>query len=137
MMVFKNNAGFTLIEVILAIAIVALGMMPILILQNEVLTRVNRVGNRLQRIFFAQQFMAEAREKREPGTREFYLERQEEFPATKLLYRVEPADVEPQFEGLSGLYSERVIMTWKSGPRQEKLVLPTYGFEPVRERKKQ
>ena len=135
-MIRSRSSGFTLVEVMIAIGIIAIGLMPALILQNMVLTRVNRMGMHLHRIFIAKQFMFTAREKRGEGVSEFYLEDQEPYPKTKLLYRAEPVDGEPRFDGLRGLYSERVVLSWQEGTERQRDNLVSFGFEPVRERKK-
>jgi len=135
-MIRSKRSGFTLLEVMVAIGIIAIGFTPILLLQNTVLTQVSGMGQRLHRIFFAKEFIFTAREKREEGTAQFYLEQQLPYPPTKLLYRSDPVDNEPKFDGLRGLYSEQVIASWQNGATREREVLLTFGFEPVREQKK-
>jgi len=135
-MMHSRNRGFSLVEVMIAIGIIAIGLTPVLLLQNMVLTRVHRMGTRLHRVFWAKQFMFTAREKRGEGVDEFYLEDQEESPKTKLLYRSEPVDGEAKFDGLRGLYSERVVLSWQDGTERQRENLVTFGFEPARDRKK-
>jgi len=135
-MIRSKRRGFSFVEVMIAIGIIGIGLTPALLLQNMVLTRVSRMGSRLHRIFFAKQFIFTAREKRGEGVAEFYLEEQEPYPKTKLLYRSEPVDGEPMFDGLKGLYSERVVISWQDGAERRKDDLVTFGFEPIRERKK-
>jgi len=135
-MMHSRSRGFSLVEVMIAIGIIAIGLTPALLLQNMVLTRVHRMGTRLNRVFLAKQFIFTAREKRGEGVDEFYLEDQEESPKTKLLYRSEPVDSEAKFDGLRGLYSERVVLSWQDGTERQRENLVTFGFEPVRDRKK-
>ena len=135
-MIPSRSKGFSLVEVMIAIGIIAIGLTPALLLQNMVLTRVHRMGTRLHRVFLAKQFLFTAREKREKGVDEFYLEDQEPAPKTKLLYRSEPVDGDAKFDGLRGLYRERVVLSWQDGRDRQRENLVTFGFEPVRDRKK-
>ena len=125
----KNRAGFTLIEVLLAIAIAGLAMTSILYLQTAVLTRMNRAILRLQRVMFAKKFLYDAHEKKQKNE-EFSLEKQEIDPSTLLVYRAEPTNY-PQLEELDGLQTERVTARWKENGQPRHLMLVTFHFHPV------
>lgn len=60
MMNFKNNDGFTLTEVLLAVAIIGLVLTPIFITQSTLLQSVSRISRRMARVFFAKQFLIES-----------------------------------------------------------------------------
>ena len=63
---FNLRAGFTLIEVLVAIAIIDIILSPLFIVQGNVLQNVARISNKLHRIFFAEQLLATARRNNYP-----------------------------------------------------------------------
>lgn len=131
----RNRTGFTLIEVLLAIAIVGMAMTPIIFLQTAVLTRVNKGMLQLKRIMLAKKFLFDAREKNQNDSPEFSLEKQEVDPSTLLVYRAEETNY-PEVGELDGLRTERVIARWKEDGRPRHIILVTFTFRPVQEREK-
>jgi len=78
----KNHSAFTLIETMFAIAIAALVLTPLFILQGTMLQQVLRASDKIGRIFLAQQFMYEARRAMPVGTQTFILEKKIDTPTT-------------------------------------------------------
>lgn len=54
---FKNNSGFTLLEVLVAVMIVAMIMGPLFLWQTSVMSRTYQASGELQKLFIARNFL--------------------------------------------------------------------------------
>jgi len=132
----KNQSGFTLIETLVAIAVIAFVLSPLFVMQGNVLERVVRESRKLQRVFFMKFFAYKAQEQIKPDVTQFTLEKKEEFPPTVLQYQLMPVDQRSSLKNIPGLHMQRVIATWDEAGRKYQDMLVTFAFiEPVEKKK--
>lgn len=103
MVPFKNNRGFTFIEVLLAIAIVGLVLSPLFILQTSVVQSISRLSLHLHRIYSAEKFLFESnmddiqkKEEKIDDPDVFLVYEKKNYTSTEF----------------RDVYSERVMLTW-------------------------
>lgn len=133
---FKNRNGFTLIEAMIAVAIAAIILTPLFILQGVVLQNVDRVSRKLHRIFFAEDFLYEARRSMVPEIRVFTLEKKIDDPATVLQYKFGPLDKKSALGAINNLHVERVTITWQDQRRQREEQLIRFVYKPEQKKKR-
>ena len=133
-MIFKNSSssrsGFSLMEVLAAIAIFSIIMSPLFILQGTVYTRLVRSAQRLQRTWFAQAFLERAHEKLKADTTTFTADEEQPFPHTQLHYELSHVSSDSPFASLKDLYVESVSARWRTQGEEEKSHLVTFVFKP-------
>jgi prepilin-type N-terminal cleavage/methylation domain-containing protein len=130
-----NKKGFTLIETIIAIAVIAFVFGPLFVMQGSVLQRVVQQSRKLQRIFFMQFFAYKAEEQIKPGATQFNLEKKEEFPATILRYQLMPVDTRSSLKDIPGLHMQRVLATWEDVGVKWQDMLVSFTFIQPNEKK--
>lgn len=136
MIVFKNRSGFTLVEVMIAIAIIGMVLTPIFAFQLQIVRRVNSSFDRSRRLIFAQNMLVEMHEQRLIGKDVTTQQKQESGPATKLNYELKTATNHPQLKKLPNLYVERIVITDPTGAIKKEDVLGTIIFKPVQTEQK-
>src|SRR5439155_24077331 len=108
----KNTDGFTMMESIFAVAIMAMVLTPIFILQGNTLRNVANMAKRIQRLFFMTDFVQQARQAQAPTLRQFTLEKKENNPPTVLKYELGSAEKNPAFKDIPCVLQEKVTITW-------------------------
>lgn len=127
--------GFTLIESLMATAVMAILLTPLLVTQGTILQNLVRAGANLQRIFLAQNFLIDARI--EAGeSRKFSYEKKIEEPPTQFKYQVEPLAKKTSIKDVEGLVQERVTISWDMGKQKNQEVLIAYRYQPEPEEQK-
>jgi hypothetical protein len=109
MMRFKNNAGFSIIEAMMAITIIGMVLAPIFILETNVFTAVGRLAEGFHRIILSKQFMFVAYKQQTPESKEFKFEKREENPIAMMRYTFTPIDKQSSLAQLTGMYRKQVI----------------------------
>jgi len=130
MMHFKNHSGFTLIETMFAIAITAIVLTPLFILQGTILQQVSRASHKIERIFLAQQFMDEAKRAMPLDTRKFTLEKKIDNPTTFLKYEIRPIPPQSSLAQINDLYIECVTISWKDEIQQKQSKIVNFVYKP-------
>lgn len=125
----KNNAnfGFTLIETMLAIALIAMVMTPLMITQGTIVQAIARISMRLQRIFFAENFFVEARADAD-GESKFSLDKKVDSPSTKLAFERKPIDSKSSLAKIDNLVIERIQATWQDENKSQNEVLVSVQY---------
>lgn len=134
-MSFKNSAsstvlGFSLIEVMIAIAVFAIVMSPLFILQGSTYTRLVRGARDLHRMWFAQEVMQRTQEKIKSDTISFTVDESKEFPKTALRYEISHVTQDSPFASLKDLYVESVSLRWSVDGKDRADRLVTFVFKP-------
>lgn len=112
----KNHSGFTLIEVMLALIIVASVGTIIFGIQWQALQAVTRKAQQLHRIFYAKYFMGQARQllEKSDDPRNYALEQKQKNPETYLRYTMEPVNKDSTLSKQKDVYKETIAI--KSSP---------------------
>lgn len=128
----KNKKGFSLIETIIAIAVIAFVFGPLFVMQGTVLQRVVEESRKLQRIFFMQFFAYKTQEQIKPGATQFNLEKREVFPPTVMRYQLMPVNQQSSLKDIPGLHMQRVLATWdERGIKRQDMLLTFTFIKPV------
>jgi prepilin-type N-terminal cleavage/methylation domain-containing protein len=127
---FKNNHGFTLIEVLLAIAIVAMSMSTIFVLQMASMRSITRYSRLIERFIQAKNFFLESRAAISDTTRELVLEKMVKKPDLKLKYEIKGVSSDSPLKKFRDIRTEMVTLQWYDGNRERKDTLVTFIFKP-------
>ena len=123
----KNHNGFTLIEVLLALSLMAMILTPILISQNTIMSSVSYFANSLQRIMSAKNYLVSAHKNalqdKTTGPRTI------ENPATTLTYKKDrtTAAMAKQYKDV---YRETVLIEWTEDTNKRQDTLVSFIFKP-------
>lgn len=121
----KHKSGFTLLETLFAMVIIAAVMSPLFFMQADVLRRVAGVSNHMQRMFFMRDFLFNARQQQPKNTTQFTLEKRVSNPETTLRYELKPVDQKSALSSVQGMYTERVTAMWSDNNQRKDDVLCT------------
>lgn len=133
MMSFKNRPGFTILETIVSMGIVAGVVTILLMMSSTLLQRTKLVSARVERLFLLRPFLSEAREKTAGQPQEAVYEKDVAALATKLSYRrTRPAE-NSVLHTTKSVYLERVTATWREGAAvmTESMLTTTYIPAPL------
>lgn len=130
---FKNEAGFTLPEAMIAVAIIGIALVPMFLLQGTILEEVGRRSHELRRMFFGKQFVFEARQKQPEDAKEYDLQKKETNPATLLTYRLSAVPGNSALKDEYNLYHERVTAS-EEERQPAALALVQFVFKPEQEK---
>lgn len=126
----NNSLGFTLIETLLALAIMAMVLAPIFITQGSMLYHVSRLVRNVQRMEFADLFLQESVIASLKESKDTRVEKQIPSPATQMVFAAKkPADDSP-FKKYNDLYVQRVTLTWQEDKVKRADSLVTFLYKP-------
>ena len=123
----KNNDGFTLIEVLLALSLMAMVLTPILISESTTMLSVGIFSRHFQRITVAKNYLVRAHKdaledkKTPPATIE--------DPQTTLSYKQNKASG-PIAKQFKDIYRETVTIEWTEGNNKRQETLVSFVFKP-------
>ena len=128
MIPFRNSPGFTLIEAMLSIALIAVVMTPLMITQGSVVQAVSRISLQLQRIFFAENFFVDA-QAQAADKKKFSLDKKIEDPSTTITFERKAIDAKSSLAKVENVVLDRITASWneESKKRKEVLVLLHYN----------
>lgn len=123
--------SFSLIEVMFALAIFAIMMVPIFTLQNNLIRTVGSMAGRIARFIAAEQLLWTARQKQPINAREFTLAKKDEsrFKAN-LSYKLAPLAATASLNNIKGLCKEEVTIDWLENGRKKNERLITFVYRP-------
>ena len=128
---FKNHKrGFTLIEVLISLAITGVVLTPLFMLHEMIMNRVNRSAKEFEYMLLCKNFLFSARQKQEPQAQEFSLEKTEIAFDASLTYALEKGvDPKSSLASIPGLHREIVRVSWtdlQGTKKQDRLVTFVY-----------
>ena len=124
---FKNNDGFTLIEVLLALSLMAMILTPILISESSIMLSVGTFTGQFQRIIAAKNYLIHAHkntlEDKKTGPSSI------DNPPTTLTYKQDKASgaITKKFKDI---YRETVRIEWTEGTNKRQDLLVSFVFKP-------
>jgi prepilin-type N-terminal cleavage/methylation domain-containing protein len=127
----ENRSGFTLIEVLLAVAIIGIVLGPIYILQGTVFDRVMRVAGSVDRMLFAYDFFVDVKNGDDDHVKETIKD-----PFTDLVYeKKEPQKSSVLAKEFNHIYIKKLSWHWKYQDTSYSDVLVDFAFIPPEEKK--
>lgn len=112
--------GFTIVEVIISLAITALVITPIFILHGTIFQRVNLGSNAFDMILHCKALLVEARQKQEPDAQDFTMDKPvSEFNATCTYTLDKTVDQKSSLASLPGLHKESVTIDWTEDGKEK------------------
>lgn len=133
MMNLKSRSGFSLIEVLFALTIVAFLVTPALGLISSVQRSISTATLSLRRTFAARSFLYESRRKTDDLSQPVSMKKTISSPPTTLEYDLKKPDKQVELSKLPGLYIEQV--TIKHGLKSDLLVTMRYQKPSKKEKK--
>lgn len=130
---FKNKlSGFTLIEVLLALAIIGIVLTPIFLIQQVVLRRSSSDARFFSRIIYAKDFLVDQQFENMQEAQEIgATEKKITNPPTTLIFSSKKIPENSALSKFKNVMLDSVTMQWtdeRNKKRQEKLV--TFSFRP-------
>ena len=134
---FKNHkSGFTLIEVMLALMIVAFALTPVFSLLTTVMQRVRSSAVKYSWIVMAKNVLYEAHQKQDPTAQTFSLEKQEIDFDGMLTYSLEKeVNQKSSLKGLQGLHPEKVVISWTELGQKKRQQLVSFVYKKPEQKK--
>lgn len=133
-----NKSGFTLIEVMLATALVGVTLGPIYILQGTVFDHVMRMAEEVQRMFIAYDYFLDIQKQKATGAQQKRFTKTIQDPKTELIYEIKELPRNSALkEGFEHLYIEKVTSKWSILGTSYDDTLVNVVFEPPKEKKEQ
>lgn len=131
MKMLHKKSGFTLVEVVLAMAIVGVVMTSVFVAQAGALYAINRVSNVLRRIYAAQNYMMQKRVELVNSTEPKSDQKMLTSPAATLSYKLEKSN-NAGLKPFKDVYLEQVILSWKEQRTPCTDALVSFVFKPPR-----
>lgn len=127
---FRSNPGFTLIEVLLALAIIGMVLTPIFMIQQMVLRRSSSSAQLFSRLIQAKDFLIDQQFENMQETKEVTAEKKITNPITALTFNSRKVPENSALKKFKHIMIDSVTMQWteQNKKRQEKLV--TFSFKP-------
>ncbi len=138
MIVSKNRSGFTLIETLFALALFALSVVPLIMLQSRMLLTIGTYSERVHRSIVMKNFVFQARREflKKEDAKQFSLEKKIENPDTVLRYKVNPVSDKSMLKRVGALYGEQVTAEWQEDGRKQQETLTAIFFKAPPEKEK-
>lgn len=130
----QKQPGFTLIEVLLALAIIGLVLTPIFLIQSAVLRRTSAGAQQFLRIIQAKDFLIDQQFENMQEAQAATAERKITNPPTTLSFSSKKIPDNSALKKFKHIMIDSVTMQWteQNKKRQEKLV--TFSFKPEGEK---
>jgi len=134
---FKNNNGFTLVEVLISIALIGLIFSPLFISQEQLMKSVRTMSLRLNHMIEAATFMVKSRQEAVEEKQNEAIKKEsaaKSFSGT-MVYSQEPSKIS-QLKDIKDIYLEQVAVNWRDGNRARTTTFSSFLFKPKKEKKK-
>ncbi|CAN5167654.1 hypothetical protein BH09DEP1_BH09DEP1_1980 [soil metagenome] len=128
---FKSNSGFTLIEVLLALAIIGIVLTPIFVVQSIVLRRTSSGAQLFSRIIHAKDLLVDQQFENIQQAQPSSVERKITNPPTALAFSSKKLPENSALKKFKNVTLDSITMQWTEAgnrKRQEKLI--SFTFRP-------
>jgi len=123
----QNKNGFSLLEVIVAMTIIAFMVSPLVIMASTILRRIVRDSRNEERIFLMRNLLCEVHRDQPPNTPTF----EKRVGNTQLRYQLIPPPANSSLQPMKGIHIERVTATWyEAGKQAQDVLISTKYIEP-------
>lgn len=126
---FKSRRGFTLIEVMFAVAIVGIILIPLLANQSTLFSRILTISRTSTRIFSMDFFLQESLEKTVKQEKPI-TEKKIDDPPTTLSLSSKKIDKEKVFKRFHNIERVQVSGKWEDNNRKKQETMVTFVYKP-------
>ena len=128
---FKNHntPAFTLVETMLALAVMAMILTPLFVSQSGIFRGVGRGANKIDRMLQAKGFLADSRRQAKDATT-FVLEKKVIKPRTTLKYELKEVAGDSPLKKIANVHREVVSMEWLEGNKKYTDTLISFVYKP-------
>lgn len=125
----SKKSGFTLIEVLFSTAIVGVVLMPIYALQGQVMSRIAKAANSVQRMFVSFDFFLDAQDK--ANEQEKKIEKRSEDPVMQMSYKADDVTSKsPLAKTFNNLQLAKASFEWQVDGKKQSSELISIQFVP-------
>lgn len=126
----NKSSGFTLVEVLLSLAIIGIVLTPIFLIQSLVLRRTSAGARQFSRLMNAKDFLVDQQFENIQEAQEVSAERKITNPPTTLVFSSKKLPENSALKKFKHIMLDTVTLQWteQNKKRQEKLV--TFTFKP-------
>jgi prepilin-type N-terminal cleavage/methylation domain-containing protein len=136
-MIHSKNNGFTLIEVLLAMALVGVVLTPIYSLQNSIFNQVLKMANAVDRMFVAYDFFLDVQNEADEKDQK-KITRKIDDPSTELIYEIQDVSKDSVLQkDFNNLYIEKITWDWQDGNKKRSNQFINVLFEPPAPKKQE
>jgi len=133
----KVKEGFTLTEVLIAVAMIGLLLSPLFITQGSLLLNIAERSRIFERILKAKNFYWVAQQKAAQQEQvEFKLDKKIDNPPMILKYQIVPRSDQSRLKDFKDVYLEFVTIEWKDGNKKREDALVSLIFKPKKIKEK-
>lgn len=125
---FNDKSGFTLIEVILAVAIIGILFGPILVTQGTMMQSIGMLSRRLRAVLAAQELLVETQYDDKAPEQKSKSLKPLGIPGS-MAYKEEPAKISA-LKDFKDIVMKKVSMEWRDGVVRRTDELVTFVFKP-------
>ncbi len=126
----RNTDGFTLVEILVAVLVVALVITPLFMSETNIFSHAVRLSKSLQRTFALKQFFIDSAIKldaakiKDKPTVEKKIDTV--IPPLNLKFEIKKVENEERFKKFPDLYRERATVEWQDGVNKRKEALVSF-----------
>jgi type II secretory pathway pseudopilin PulG len=133
---FRNKVqpAFTLIEALIATFVMAIMLMPIFMLETNLLQSVAHSSRLMERMLHAHNFFIDARRATQKDKKKT-LEKKITQPPTTLVYEIKPLSAESVFKKFKDMSMEQVTVQWQDGRYKRTETLVSFAYTPEAQEK--
>jgi prepilin-type N-terminal cleavage/methylation domain-containing protein len=135
MMRFRNSRGFTLVEVLVTLAIVSGAVVPIVIMQSQLLSGVSKWSRELDRFFYARHYQQEIDRSLEDA-QERTVEKKIGYPPTMLKFAIKKVSENSALKSFKDLCVQTVSARWRDGKKEREDDIVTFLYKPQPKKQK-
>lgn len=133
---FKNKSGFTLIEVLLALAIIGLVLSPIFVIQSSVLRSSSKAAALFTRLLIAKDFLIDQQFEHADSDEPVTIDRKITTPVTNLVFSSKSIPDNSSLKKFKQVMIDSVVFEWKDARgKKQQHKLATFSFKPEQEKK--
>ncbi len=129
MIIKKTTSGFTIIEVLIALAIAMVMLAPLLNLQGFIIRQTSRMSDATRRTLAAQEFLITTRAQTPEDAYEFSQEKKVPFLDLTLLYTLSKVGTQSKLTKQDDLYHETVAMTYQENNKTKRDYLVSFIYK--------
>jgi prepilin-type N-terminal cleavage/methylation domain-containing protein len=135
---FKNHnrSGFTLIEVMFAVLVLGLVLIPLVGNQMTIVTRVIRASLQLQRTSALAYFLTDSTVKASRSEVKEKTQKKIDDPAMELTFELKKIEGDKKFKRYPDIYLQKAVGKWQENGKPQTDTMISFLFKPAEKREK-